>query len=158
MQRDWLGSGCQHKMCGTDGVRAGVGLDPDSLAVQDLASTLNDLHLALLQETCDACFQSFDDAVLPLDGAVKIERRFPERYPESRRAGELNCLVINFRRMDECLRWNAADVQAASAQCRAFDQNGVEAELTRSDRCDIAARTATDNQDLRVDLTQRSLG
>ena len=48
--------------------------------------------------------------------------------------------------MDHRLRRNAADVQARPAKLLALDQDGGDAQLRSSDRGDIAARTAADNE------------
>ena len=50
--------------------------------------------------------------------------------------------------MDDRLGRNAAADQAGAAKLVAFDERGVEAELARADRGDIAARPAADDENL----------
>src|SRR5271165_1415429 len=55
-------------------------------------------------------------------------------------------------RMDDRLRWNAADMEAGSAEAAVLDKHRVEPERARADRRDIAAGAAADDQDLAVEL------
>ena len=54
-----------------------------------------------------------------------------------------------FRRLEQRLRGNAADVEAGSAMRLAlFDDGDLEAELRRPDRADIAAGAGSDDDEI----------
>src|SRR5262249_59763712 len=52
-------------------------------------------------------------------------------------------------RMQQRLRWNAADVEAGAAEGLVLlDHRGLEPELRRADRADVAAGTAADDDEI----------
>ena len=57
---------------------------------------------------------------------------------------------VHFRTVHQRLRRNAADVQAGAADFVLFDQGHVRTELRRADRRHVSARTASDDEDLRL--------
>ena len=59
--------------------------------------------------------------------------------------------------MDQRLRWDAADVEARSAEPVGFDEDRVEAELASADRGDIAAWAASDDENLAAKLVHFAL-
>src|SRR5208283_3551702 len=60
--------------------------------------------------------------------------------------------MIDLRGPQQGLRWDAAPVEADAAQLVALDDRGLHPELRRPDRRDIAAGSATDDNEVERSL------
>ena len=143
-------------MLGAYDLRTGIGLDPAGLAVDHHAVSLQDLDPVALQQSADAAGEAADNAVLPLDGAREVDGRPLDPQPEGRRLGLRGRVRVGVGRMDDCLRRNAADIEAGAAepaiQAALLHQHDIEAELAGAYGRDIAAGAAAQDQNLGNDL------
>ena len=112
-ERRWHRAGRQHDMLGADHLRAGVGVDLAGLAVDHLGMALHDLDVVALQQGADAAGQAADDAVLPFDRAGEIDGGMLDPQAEGGRGRLLDGMMIGLGGMDDRLRGNAADIEAA---------------------------------------------
>jgi hypothetical protein len=151
---------------GSDVATEPVGLDAAGLAVDHLGAAVQDLHAMALQQRADATGQPADDAVLPFDGARKIDRWPLDLDAERRRVRLLDSVMKGVSGVDERLGGNAADVEAGAAEPVAaavlvsvlaalLGQHDVEPELAGADRRDVAAGPAAHHQDLGIDVGHR---
>jgi hypothetical protein len=62
-------------------------------------------------------------------------------------------VVIDFRRAQQRLGRNASPVQADAAEMGTLDDGGLESELRRTDRSDISAGSAADDDYVEVILS-----
>ena len=127
------------------------GFHPAGLCVGKNRPARHHAHLRAVHQPNDALVQPIDDAVLPFDHAPEVEpRRGVERNAERIAAYRIGHAGIAVGSMDQRLRRDAAANEAGAAEPVALDQYGVEAELTGTDRGDIAAHAAADHQHTRA--------
>ena len=134
-------------MFGADNLNANFGCDLDRLAVEEPRPAFDDLDVGLLQQRGDAAAQAADDPILPLHRPGKVESRRGKRNAER---AFTRCELRDPREfiggMDQRLGWDAADIEAGAARFVRLDHHGVDAELSRPDRADIAAGSRADHQ------------
>src|SRR5262249_50142052 len=126
------------------------------LAVCDLGAALQDLDAMALEQRADAAGQPADDAILPFDGARKLDGRPFDLDAERRLARLGDGLMISVGGVDQRLGGDATDIEAGAAQpavtSALLDQHDIEAELAGADGRDIAAGPAAHDQNLGCDL------
>ena len=99
--------------------------------------------------TISTAVEATNNTVLPLHRLDQVDMRRREGDAERafarcklRDPHELICGV------DECLGWNAADVEAGAPQATGLDYHRVDAELSRPDRAHVAAGSRANYQKL----------
>ena len=127
-------------------ILSGSGRDRDRLAVDDAGPAADDLHAILLEQCSDTAGELGDDAVLPSHRLQKFDARCLDADPERRILRVMADLLELPGGMDQGLGRNASDVEAGPAEFVAFDERRRDAELRGADRCDIATRTAADDE------------
>ena len=91
--------------------------------------------------------------VLPEHGLGEIERGLAGGNAERTRVSRDPRDLLEFvGGVDQRLGGNAADIEAGAAELLRLDDHGVDAQLARADRADIAARARTDHQELAGDV------
>ena len=144
--RLWLGFGFR-----SSGVRS-AGNGP-SMRSAILGAAVDDLDACLLEQTGDAARQPPDNAVLPVDGATEIDGGRGDGDAELvPTLGHAANHVEFIGRMDQRLGGDAADGETGAAGLAHIDDDGVDAQLSRADGADIAARASADDQKLAGDL------
>ncbi len=146
-------AGSDHHRLGADDLGPGLGLDLDGLAVPECRPAMHGLDLRLLQQSGNTAIQPANDTVFPADRSRQVERRRADLDAEwVLAAGHMRDLVELFRRMDERLGRDAADIEAGATRLAGFDDDGVDAELSGADGADIAAGTGADDEQLAGDF------
>ena len=140
-----------------DALIAGVGMGDYRLAVDDLGLSVQRAHPGFLEQRADAAGEARYDCVLPGDRSDEVELRRSDRKTDRVQPVRIDERMRGVSRMDQRLRRNAADVEAGPPDPLSLDENGVEAELARANRCDIAARAAADDEDLAGERVHASL-
>jgi hypothetical protein len=121
--------------------------DRQAVGRGEARGALDVVDLVFLEEILDAARVLADDLVLPRHHGREIEID----------AGDLDAVLgermlglgIFLRGLQQRLRGNAADIEAGAAgRAAPVDAGGLEAELRRADRGDIAAGTAADDDDV----------
>ena len=120
--------------------------DDDFAGLCNLRLAPDHIDLVLLQQKADAGIELARDIARALDDGRRIEA-------ELALDGDAVILrmlrvMINFGRAQQRFGRNAAPVEADAAQMFAFDDGGLEAQLRRADRRDIAAGSAADDEDV----------
>ena len=138
-----LGAGRDDALLEADDAPAALADHGDPVRCDEARLAAHDLDLALLGERAEARRQPADDAVLPGPQPVEVDLRRAEHDAKARhRVG----IVDDFGRMQQCLRRDAADVEAHSTERRpALDEPDLEAEVRGPERRGIAARTCTEH-------------
>ena len=119
------------------------------------AAAVEEGDLVLLEQVDDAVVVGLDDALFALEHLAQVQR---ETGNVDAVLGERVTGVLEvFRRLQQCLRRDAADVGAGAAQCRAalgvlpfVDAGGLEAQLRSADRGHVAAGAAADHDDVEL--------
>jgi hypothetical protein len=111
---------------------------------QEAAGTAHDIDLALFGQRGQSAGQLADGAVFPAAQCVHIDLWFTEAQAA---VGHALDVFDHFRRMQQRLRRDAADVQADAAERGpAFDQRDLHAEVGGTERGGIAAGAGTQHQ------------
>src|SRR6266581_878199 len=127
------------------------------LAAGELAVAGEQRHLVLLEQAADAAGQLGDDVVLAPHHRrhVHLHAFGGNAVHDERMTG----LIEQFRRLQQRLRGNAADIETGAAEAHfalgvgigfGFDAGGVETQLGGADRRDIAAGAAADDDDIKL--------
>ena len=146
------------------GGAAGVG-DLDAAGGEDAASAEVHVDLVLLQEERDALDVALHALVLEGEHLGEIEFRLCR----DAHAGEAVAgFLVEFRRVQQGFRRDAADVEARAAVCRALlDDGDFQAELGGANGADVAAGAGADDDEVvghalgfvfRFRLVRRRLG
>src|SRR3954471_5593090 len=112
--------------------------------------TLHDGYFALFRETREAANGFFHYRGFPFAQSVQFYLWLAEREAE---VTHLLRFGSHAGRMQQSLRWDAADIEAHTAQHRiAFHQYGLQAEISRPERGRVTARARTQYSDLRMNV------
>jgi hypothetical protein len=137
---------------GDDDVLGGHALarDLDRARVLERGEALEPVDLVLLEQEFDAAGQPFDRRVLLAEQHGQVELDLARLHAElGQRA--VRGFLEQLGAVQQRLGGNAADVEAGAAQrLAAFGAGGLEPELRRADRRDIAAGTRADDEDVVV--------
>ena len=135
--------------CG-DGRRVIAFADAHGLGVLELGPAVDDLDAGLAEQGLDALVEAVDDAVLPFDhtGHADLSGRGEADALVAAFLGELRQLVNGLGDVDHRLGGDAAADEAGATGTLAFDDDGVEAELTGADGGDVATWASANDEDL----------
>jgi hypothetical protein len=111
-------------------------------AARKLRLAGNDRDLVLLHQERDAVRQAARNLARALDDLCEIEAEIVGREAEFAQPVHQ---MPDFRGAQQRLGRDAAPVEADAAQLVALDDRGLEAQLRRADRADIARRPAADD-------------
>ena len=104
--------------------------------------------LVLLEQEGDALGRGVDNLALALHELGEVERG--RRQHDAVHAEIVPRFLEQVRGLQQCLRRNAADVEAGAAQGRALlDDGDFQAELGRADRGDVAAGSGADHDEIK---------
>ncbi len=121
-------------------------LDQDFARGGELGLAPDHIDLVLLEQETDAVRQLRGDAARPRHDLADVEARLLVGQPVG--IGMLH-VMVDFSRPQQRLGRNAAPVEADAAKVLPIDHGGLEAELRRPDRRDVAARPRPDDDDVR---------
>ncbi len=107
--------------------------------------------LVLLHQEADAVVEPLRHGARALHDGGRVERHLAGG--EAVVLGVLH-VVEDFGRAQQRLGRNAAPVQADAAEIVALDDRGLEAELRRADRGDVAAGAGADDDDVEIRVSQ----
>src|SRR6266496_1607820 len=93
-----------------------AGGDFDRLAIDHARPALHHLRAIFLEQCGDTASEAGDDAVLPVHSASDLDARRFDADAERRVVRVIARLLELLGRMDQRLRWNAADVEARAAK------------------------------------------
>ena len=111
------------------------------------ARTDERLNLVLLEEERDAVDVRRHRIVLVLHHRLEVELRLAD--DDAERGKVVGDLVHLFRRVEQRLRGDAADVEAGAAEIRALlDHRHLEPELRGADRTHVTARAGADDDEV----------
>src|SRR5262249_21767025 len=119
-------------------------------AAREAAAPVEEAHLVLLEEVDDAVVVLADDLVLAREHLRHVDRQSCHANAVLRES--VPGVLVVLRGLEQRLRRNAADVRAGAAgswlalgRRPVVDARGIEPELRRADRGDVAARPGTDD-------------
>ena len=122
-----LAAGGDDALIEVDDLAAAVALDLELVRRLEARRATHDAHLALLRERVETIRELPDDAALPVDELRGVELRFAEL--DAVRA-HLVRFLDDARGVQQCLRRDAADVQADAAERRpALDERDFEPKI-----------------------------
>ena len=124
-----------------------VGLDGDLAGRGDRRLAHHHLHLVLLEKVADAGVELFRDAARAFHHGVDVIADPVGLKPEF--LGPVH-QVKDFGRPQQRLRRDAAPVQANAAQMFALNDCGLQPQLRRADRRDIAPRPRADHDHIKI--------
>src|SRR5271154_2273229 len=112
--------------------------------------SLNLRHLVFLEKAGDSGVEGGDDFVFATDQLVKVKSN----------SICFDAVVFSFflqslqkfRRVQKCLRRDAADIEACAPQFLHFDTGGLEPELSGTDGCNISSRAGPYHYDIKGGL------
>src|SRR5690606_28437173 len=128
------------------GMAVRPGTDLDGLAIENSSPAVDHGDAVLAHQGGDAAGEAGYEAVLPAHRLRQVDgwrlngdadRGAWRRCAAFRRLRIAGDPVELLRRVDQCLRWNAADVQAGAAEPLALDQRDLHTELCSADSRDI---------------------
>ena len=122
--------------------------DLDAVGAGELRGSVDDLDLALAREALEPAGQLFDDRLLPPPQRIEVDVRLIEVDAVG---AHLLRLGDHPRGVQQRLRRDAADVQTDAAEpFVALDEDRLQPQVGRPERCGVAARTGSEHEHLRV--------
>ncbi len=146
------GKRCDRRAGGDHDVRGGDDLarDLDRIGTIEGRIAFKPIDLVFLEQIFDPAGQFADGLGFFSLHLIEVERDPREVDPELGEAARL-CLGVKLRRVKQRLGRNAADVEArAPKRLAALGAGGLEPQLRRADRGDIATRAGADDDEVVV--------
>ena len=124
--------------------------DLDGFGVLEHRPAVDEFGPGVLEQGLDPLVQTVNDALFPADQVahLKFRRTGNGDAHVTVLAGVLGQVVEGVGSVDERLAWNAAAYQTGAARTLAFNDDGLQAELSGTNGSDVATGARPDDKNL----------
>ena len=126
--------------------------DLDGLCILEFRPSIDQFNTGILEQSFDTFVQSIDDTIFPSNRIGHLE--FSRTWDTDTHVTSFLRMVCEFvervRCMNECFRRNTSTNQTGSSSSLAFNNDGIHAELTSTNGCNISSWTCTNDQNFAI--------